>query len=159
MKDLRIPLKKEKLALAQLEHCLLGRILRGEMLWVQFRFNTALVEGKLSMVPEALYDLYGPQTLIFLASSFIKKKHKHILLWHRYNRKYVNSKYEIQLIFFSWFSNKFNYFSDNLKTSLLKWCLIDNVALSFLLRKSMMQETMKLEGKFGTDHVTEINGA
>lgn len=40
---------------------------------MQFRFNTALVEGKLSMVPEALYDLYGPQTLIFLASSFIKR--------------------------------------------------------------------------------------
>lgn len=31
MKDLKIPLKKEKLALAQLEHCFLGRILRGEM--------------------------------------------------------------------------------------------------------------------------------
>lgn len=26
------PIEKEKLALAQLEHCLLGRILRGEML-------------------------------------------------------------------------------------------------------------------------------
>lgn len=159
MKDLRIPLKKEKLALVQLEHCFIGRIFqRREMLWVQFCFNTALVEGKVSMAQEALYGFYEPQTLVFLASSLIKKKHKHILLWYRYNRKYVNSKYEIQVIFFSWFLKKCNYFPDILKTSLLKWCLIDNVTLSSLLRKSMMQETLKLEGKLGTSHMTEKNG-